>query len=183
MSVDQDEHAAFERLFSSSYHLVLRYCYRRLGDMECARELAQETFVVAWRRRRDAPGLLVPWLYGIARRVLADHWRAGRARPVTVPMTDRVDVGEADGSLEAVGLVQDLRQAFARLSESDREVLRLVTWENLDMAGVARVLGCGRAAAAVRVFRARQRLARLLNAPSSTAPMRRSPRPVRGGVR
>ncbi|WFF02978.1 RNA polymerase sigma factor [Micromonospora sp. WMMD964] len=174
----------FERMFAASYHLVLRYCYRRLGDMESARELAQETFVVAWRRRRDVPAMAMPWLYGIARRVLADHWRAGRTRPVTVPMADSFDVGDCDESFEAVTLAQDLRRAFAQLSESDREALRLVTWENLDMEGVARALGCNRAAAAVRVFRARKRLARLLEAPPAGAPMKgTSPTSVRGGVR
>lgn len=183
MSAGQDEHAAFERVFESSYHLVLRYCYRRTGDVERARELTQETFVVAWRRRRDVSTVAVPWLYGIARRVLADHWRAGRARPVTVPLADALDVGGLDASFEVVELAQDLRGAFRRLSEPDREVLRLVTWEHLDMAGVARVLGCGRAAAAVRLFRARQRLARLLDVPAAAESMRESGAPVRGGVR
>lgn len=182
MSAEPEEHAAFERVFESSYHLVLRYCYRRTGDMECARELAQETFVVAWRRRRDAPDQVVPWLYGIARRVLADYWRAGRARPVTVPLAEMPDGGEIDGAFEVVGLVQDLRLAFRSLSESDREVLRLVTWENLDLAGVARVLGCRRPAAAVRLFRARQRLARLLGAPATSASSTATAA-VHGGVR
>ncbi|MEU4552756.1 RNA polymerase sigma factor [Micromonospora violae] len=182
MSAEPEEHAAFERVFESSYHLVLRYCYRRTGDMERARELTQETFVVAWRRRQDAPDQMLPWLYGIARRVLADYWRAGRARPVTVPLAELLDAGEVDGAFEAIALVQDLRLAFRSLSESDREVLRLVTWEDLDLAGVARVLGCRRPAAAVRLFRARQRLARLLGTPVTSASSSATA-VVRGGVR
>lgn len=164
MDVDQDEHTAFARVYSANYPLVLRYCYRRIGDMESARELAQETFVVAWRRHRDAPESVLPWLYGIARRVLADHWRARRVRPVTVPMAESVDVVD-DGDFAAVTLAQDLRRAFAGLSESDREVLRLVTWEELDLSAAAQVLGCSKTAVAVRVFRARRRLARLLDNP------------------
>lgn len=182
MGNDQDERAAFARVYSSNYHLVLRYCYRRIGDIESARELAQETFVVAWRRRRDAPESVLPWLYGIARRVLADHWRARRIRPVTVPIGETVEVGAEDDEFAAVGLVQDLRRAFARLTESDREVLRLVAWEELDLSAVARVLGCSRATAAVRLFRARQRLARLMeNTP--VVRTRAAPAAVRGGVR
>ncbi|MBB4962034.1 RNA polymerase sigma factor [Micromonospora polyrhachis] len=170
-------------MFESSYHLVLRYCYRRVGDVEHARELTQETFIVAWRRRGDMSTVPVSWLYGVARRVLADHWRAGRARPVTVPLADTLDACGLDGSFDVVELAQDLRGAFRRLSESDREVLRLVTWENLDLAGVAQALDCGRAAAAVRLFRARQRLARLLDAPAAAESTRRSRAPVRGGTR
>ncbi|WP_435126164.1 RNA polymerase sigma factor [Micromonospora tulbaghiae] len=182
MGADQDEHAAFARVYSSSYHLVLRYCYRRVGDMESARELAQETFVVAWRRHRDAPESVVPWLYGIARRVLADHWRARRVRPVTVPMAETVEVMVDEEGFAVAGLAQDLRRAFAGLSESDREMLRLVTWEELDLSAAARVLGCSRTAAGVRLFRARQRLARLMDNPSTT-PIRGVPATVRGGTR
>lgn len=182
VSDDQDEDAAFARVYSSSYHLILRYCYRRIGDMESARELAQETFVVAWRRHRDAPESVMPWLYGIARRVLADHWRAGRVRPVTVPMAETVEVAVDDGGFAVAALAQDLRRAFAGLSESDREVLRLVTWEELDLSAAAQVLGCSRTAAAVRLFRARQRLARLIDDPPAVR-TRRAPATVRGGVR
>jgi RNA polymerase sigma factor (sigma-70 family) len=178
---DHDDQAAFARVYSSSYHLVLRYCYRRIGDMESAKELTQETFVVAWRRNRDAPESVTPWLYGIARRVLADYWRARRVRLVTVPMGETVDVMVEDGRFSAVGLLQDLRRAFARLSESDREVLRLVLWEELDSSAVARVLGCNRGAVAVRLFRARRRLARLMEDPPAVR-TRTAPATVRGGL-
>ncbi|MEV4481875.1 RNA polymerase sigma factor [Micromonospora coxensis] len=182
MGAELDERAAFERVYAASYPLVLRYCYRRVGNVEQAKELTQETFVVAWRRRGDVPTPALPWLYGIARRVLADHWRAGRARPVSVPLAESSDGGAVDGGFEVVGLLQDLRRAFGALSESDREVLRLVTWENLDVTGVARVLGCTRAAAAVRIFRARQRLAQLLHQPPSVSSAK-SAAVVRGGQR
>ncbi|MFY1623638.1 RNA polymerase sigma factor [Micromonospora sp. WMMD723] len=181
MGADQHEHETFTRSFASSYHLVLRYCYRRVGDMELAQELTQETFVVAWRRRHAEPSQPLPWLYGIARRVLADQWRARRSRPATVPMAG-VDVPSEGGEFEAVGLAHDLQRAFARLSEPDREVLRLVTWEELDVSAAAQVLGCSRTAAAVRLFRARQRLARLMNVGApSTAP--KALTPARGGIR
>src|SRR5207249_3585748 len=35
-----------------------------------------------------------------------------------------------------------LARAFARLSEADREVLRLVAWEQLSLRAAARTLGC-----------------------------------------
>ena len=181
MGVDPGEHRAFERMYAAHHQLVLRYCYRRLGDLEYARELTQETFVVAWRRRRDAPEPAAPWLYGIARRVLADHWRTRRARPVTVPVAESTDAGAEDGGFDAVSLAQDLRQAFIRLSEPDREILRLVTWEELDLAAVAQVLGCSRTAAGVRLFRARRRLHQLMDTPPPVR-VRPVPTSVRGGA-
>jgi RNA polymerase sigma-70 factor (ECF subfamily) len=59
----------------------------------------------------------------------------------------------------------DLRTALANLAEPDQEVLRLVGWEELTVAEAATVLGCTRTAAAVRLHRARRRLAAAMAAP------------------
>ena len=61
----------------------------------------------------------------------------------------------------------DIHAAFRRLSERDREALALVAWEGLDHAAAARALGCSRAAFAVRIHRARRRLAASLAEPST----------------
>ena len=65
-------------------------------------------------------------------------------------------------------------QAFAALSEPDREALRLVAWEGLSLADGARAAGVTRIAFAVRVSRARRRLA---------AAPERTPRPLTPGAR
>ena len=67
---------------------------------------------------------------------------------------------------------------MARLSEIDREILRLVGWEQLTVAEAAIVLGSTRTAAKVRLHRARRRLAALLTmSVPTTAPL---PATVRG---
>jgi RNA polymerase sigma-70 factor (ECF subfamily) len=50
-----------------------------------------------------------------------------------------------------------IRDALARLSEADREILLLSVWDGLDRAGIARVLGCSKANVSVRLHRARRR--------------------------
>jgi RNA polymerase sigma-70 factor (ECF subfamily) len=50
-------------------------------------------------------------------------------------------------------------RAFTGLSEPDREALRLVAWERLSLADAARAAGVSRPAFAMRVHRARRRLA------------------------
>ena len=72
----------FTALYAAHRRDLLRYGYRRLTDLDAAAELAQDVFVVAWRRRADVPGHALPWLYGVARRLLANHWRHRRASPV-----------------------------------------------------------------------------------------------------
>jgi DNA-directed RNA polymerase specialized sigma24 family protein len=48
------------------------------------------------------------------------------------------------------------------LSDADQEALRLIGWEELDLAGAAVAMGCSRATMAVRLHRARRRLERAL---------------------
>jgi RNA polymerase sigma-70 factor, ECF subfamily len=69
----------------------------------------------------------------------------------------------ADLADSVAGQMQ-LGQALERLGERDREVLRLIGWEELDISEAALVMGCTRAATAVRLHRARRRLALVLQA-------------------
>jgi RNA polymerase sigma-70 factor, ECF subfamily len=58
---------------------VLAHALRRT-DAGAAHDAVAETFLVAWRRFDEVPRDPLPWLYGVARRVLADQRRAGRRR-------------------------------------------------------------------------------------------------------
>ncbi|MDG4802549.1 sigma-70 family RNA polymerase sigma factor [Micromonospora sp. WMMD980] len=75
----------FTGLYAAEYANVVRYGLRRLADSDASAELAQEVFVVAWRRRDEVPDRSLPWLYGVARRILANHWRSRRSAPTSCP--------------------------------------------------------------------------------------------------
>jgi RNA polymerase sigma-70 factor (ECF subfamily) len=154
----------FNAVYSANYPQVVRYALRRLADPDAAAELAQEVFVVAWRRRVEVPDRALPWLYGVARRLLANHWRASRAAPVSVDGEWRYVAADEHSVTDQV---TDIRRALATLSEPDQELLRLIGWEELTLAEAAAVLGCSRATAAVRLHRARGRLTRALGRPTS----------------
>lgn len=158
--MDDDRLQAFTRLYESHADAVMRYALRR-SDRETAEEVTAQVFLVAWRRRTALPDDALPWLYGVARRALADHRRGAarrhrlseRLRGVTVEDTPALEL--RDGGLT---------DALRRLSSVDREALLLRYWEELEPEQVARALGCSRAAVAVRLHRARARLRRELDA-------------------
>ncbi len=130
-----------------------------MGDKDAAIELAQEVFVIAWRRRGEVPEPSLPWLYGVARRLLANEWRARRAAPDWVPIRAADEVGLPHGESDTVIALVDLRAALAQITEADRDVLLLlVAWEGLSVAELAVALNCSRIAAKVRLHRARRRL-------------------------
>ncbi|GAA4467340.1 RNA polymerase sigma factor [Phytohabitans houttuyneae] len=170
----------FTALYATHYPQVFRYALRRLADPDAAVDLAQEVFVVAWRRRVEVPDRGLPWLYGVARRLLANQWRARHAAPALVTLAaggaphERAVAHPSDGG--AADRLAAVRAALATLSETDQEILRLVGWEELTVAEAATVLGCRRATAAVRLHRARRRLAESLRAvpldEPSAAPIR-----------
>jgi RNA polymerase sigma-70 factor, ECF subfamily len=155
----------FEGLFREHYAAVRGYALRR-APRDVAQEVVAETFLVAWRRLDDVPDDAVPWLFGVARRVLANQRRSAR-RNVALErrLAEAVPAASDSGDPgERLGEAEFLRAALARLSDRDREALMLVAWHGLTGARAARAAGCTRAAFAVRLHRARARLAAELSA-------------------
>jgi RNA polymerase sigma factor (sigma-70 family) len=150
----------FEQLFSAHQRSVLAYAIRRSASHADAEDVAAETFVIAWRKLHAVPEDALPWLYAVARRVLANQRRglgrrerlaaAFRLKDVPTPMRVGDDV---DGPTF---------QALATLSPSDQELLRLVAWEELGNQQIATVLGISSNAVAIRLHRARARFAEAL---------------------
>ncbi len=64
----------FDALFEAHYRDVLRYVLRR-APLASAEDVLAETFLVAWRRSEQIPDDPLPWLLGVARRVLANQRR------------------------------------------------------------------------------------------------------------
>jgi RNA polymerase sigma-70 factor, ECF subfamily len=164
---DSDDAARdrFATLYDQHYPAVLRYAARRIG-VEAARDIAAETFLTAWRLLDRVPSEQpLPWLYATARRCLANEFRRQNSR-------DRLDAriraeagrGEATGSefSERVADRLAVLAALETLRPPDQEALRLIEWEELDVATAAQVMGCSTGTFKVRLHRARRRLARTL---------------------
>lgn len=148
--------ARFDALFRDHQRAVLAYAIRRTPTLADAEDAAAETFIIAWRKIALAPADdALPWLYAIARRVLANQRRGGGRRERLAALLRVEDVptpmrlGDAtDGPAF---------QALATLSAADQEVLRLVAWEELGNQQIAAVLGVSANAVAIRLHRARTR--------------------------
>lgn len=145
----------FNTLFSEHHRRVLAYAMRRTPTLADAEDVAAETFIIAWRKMESIPVDGLPWLYAVARRVLANHHRGNGRRERLAALLRVADVptpmraGEDhDGPAFT---------ALASLSPADQEVLRLVAWENLGNQGIAVVLGVTPNAVAIRLHRARAR--------------------------
>jgi RNA polymerase sigma-70 factor, ECF subfamily len=147
-----------ERLFIDHAPDVLAYALRRT-DRATAEEVVAEVFLVAWRRSERVPADdPVLWLYGVARRLLANERRAVRRREALHTALGAL-ARDRTAAAPAAPASSTLRTALAALRPADREVLMLTAWEELDGAQAATVLGCSVAAVHTRLHRARGRLA------------------------
>ena len=156
-----DAERRFRALFEAEARGVLGYALRRVESPEDAADVVAETFGVAWRRIADVPPGAEArlWLYGVARRVLANQRRGAlRRRRLADRMREQLRL--ADGLHAAAGddRADAVGRALALLGEQDREVLLLANWEELTPAEIAVVIGVPAATARTRLHRARGRL-------------------------
>jgi RNA polymerase sigma-70 factor (ECF subfamily) len=159
-----EQRDTFRAIYTAHHAAVCAYFARRTSrdDVE---DLAAETFAVAWRklpRRIEEP---LPWLYAVAAKVLANH-RRKVARRDPASFGDALSAAAPADPAELISGDRGLARAWARLSESEREALRLVAWEGLSHADAARAASCTRVAFATRLSRARRRLQTALDEPA-----------------
>ncbi len=160
--------AAFRLVYDRHVGSVHAFLRRRTGDPAAAFELTAETFARAWlgRERFADQGVgAAPWLFGIARNVLA-----GSVRDRAIQRTARLRVGlDAAENVAAprdrwlAGLDEDLAAALAQLPEGHRRAIEMRVLGGDSYAGVARDLGVSPGAARVRVHRGLVALRRLLH--------------------
>lgn len=144
---------------------VRRYLARRC-DAATADEVLNDVLVVCWRRLDEVPGEpaeSIPWAIGVARNLVANAERAQRRRDRLTAKVIALDppplaaLGpdpEADSD-DAIAV----RDALTRLRRDDAELLRLWAWDQLESPQLATVLGISANAAAIRLHRAKKRLA------------------------
>ncbi|HEU4737225.1 MAG TPA: sigma-70 family RNA polymerase sigma factor [Solirubrobacterales bacterium] len=154
----------YGRLYRDQGRAILAYALRRVEGAEDAADVVAETFLVAWRRLDEVPvgdgGRL--WLYAVARRMIANLHRAERRRTrLGQRLAESMRIELATQPPPA-GEVAEVLRAMGGLDGDDRELLLLVSWEELSPSEAAKVLGISSLAARSRLHRARRRLRVLL---------------------
>src|SRR5690242_2621839 len=183
--VADDRHAFAELV--KRHQSSVRACLRKLtaGNHALADDLAQDTFVLAWRNlksfRQEAK--FSTWLYRIA----TNCWLADARKRKEELLGDRADAvaDEDDEGMPHVGedpmhadhakgatLKMDLERAMARLSEAERAAIVQCYHNDLSHEEAAYVLGCPVGTVKTHVLRGKQKLKVALAAWAPTAATR-----------
>ena len=150
----------FHGLFDRSGRDVYRFALYLTGDPSLAEEIAQETFVRAWRSadRYDASRPLRPWLFAILRNVVVDQTRKRSRRLAPDADPDGLDASVEAGLVSAENEVERvidqwvLAEALRRIRADQRTVLVETVYRGRSYADVAAELGVPDATARTRAF-------------------------------
>ena len=156
---------AFERLVDRHLPRVHRLAWRTLGNVADAEEVAQETFLRAFRqlsRWQSGQARFSTWLYRVAFNLCQDHLR--QRRDWAEIDENQLSDNRASPHHEAEWLqrLQQVEDALARLPQRQREALLLCHYEGQTHAEAAAVLETSVDAIESLLARARQTLRRWL---------------------
>jgi RNA polymerase sigma-70 factor (ECF subfamily) len=160
----------WETAYQAEQTWLMHLCARFAGSYSFAEDLAQETWIEAWRHREriTEPGECAPWLakiaYYVCQRWKRRYWQEqahiissqeASTLDLTEWLTDDLDIAQEFERSELVGF---LDRALALLPKQSREALILRYIEEKPGAEVAGQLGISEKAVAVRVHRAKAAL-------------------------
>jgi RNA polymerase sigma-70 factor (ECF subfamily) len=154
---------AFEALVTRYGPDVVNYIRRRRHPIPDAdvHDVAEEVFIVVWRRFDDVPpGAELPWMLSITRNVVFNAKRSFRRRGNYESAVR--PVGDSASAEESFLATDSVRQALSALRTADREILTLHYWDGLEIPELATALSLSTHAASVRLSRAAQRFQEIL---------------------
>jgi len=163
--------AAFDRIFIEYATPIYNYALRMVGDADRAADIAQDTFIKAYRKldQLAAASSTRSWLYRIATNTAIDEMRRRRPtmpidgseeRPVELP-----DGGPGPETQVLSGLLDErIGRALLHLKPNHRQCLILSDIEDMSASQIGEVLGMSSGAVRVLLCRARGEMRRLLAA-------------------
>lgn len=140
----RDAAHALLALYDEALPVVYGYFVRRCGDRGTAEDLTSETFLAGLQTARAAarednpPPIAIPWLMGVARHKLADHYRRRRDPVPVADPPEPIDPTD-DWDAELDRLVAE--SVLTRLSDSHRAVLVLRYMDDCSVGECAALLG------------------------------------------
>jgi len=147
----------FGRLVDAYLGRLVRYAFRRVGNLPDAEDVVQEVFVRAYadREKRARIAMPGPYLYKMTANACVSHLRtrSRSAVPLETSLAETIPTHIPDPSQAAVAL-EELRRAeelIRHLPEKQAEVVRLRVFDELRLHEIAEIIGCSKNTVAARL--------------------------------
>ena len=162
------DEATFQAFYQRMARPLRSYILRVCRDPTLTDDFLQESFYRFLRApslRKDESRWKA-YLYQIATHLITDHWRQSKREPARAPKTgpdeDEKNLCFVEDKGSDVVLSCDLRRIFQKLKPLERELLWLAYVEGMEHREIAGILRLKEKSVRVLLFRARQKLARIL---------------------
>ncbi|HUP92762.1 MAG TPA: RNA polymerase sigma factor RpoE [Solimonas sp.] len=164
----QGDKRAFELLVRKYQYKIVQLVSRLVGDAD-APDVAQETFIKAWRALKGFQGnsAFYTWLYRIGINTAKNHLVSRGRRPADQDIdiadaelyghTEHLsDVETPEASLLTEEIRQKVAEAITKLPADLRKAITLRELEGLSYEEIAEVMACPIGTVRSRIFRARE---------------------------
>jgi len=172
------EESAWRQIVERYSHRVFGLIRSQCGNADLAEEITQSVFctMAAKIERYTESGRFESWLFRIAINRLRDEMRRRKrhARPVEgeklVGMAGGREENIVEDAEQATGEVRALREAIARLSDADQQIIQLRHFGGLSFKQIAEILGQPLGTVLARQHRALKKLRDVLEPRQSQGP-------------
>ena len=157
----------FQRLYDSAFPILFRVAFRITNNSEAAEDLCQESFFKLYEKNMVFPNPEEAkyWLIRVAKNAALNYAKRKERERKAYQRAFREDHRKeetGEGLLVKKETSQEVQNALEKLPENLRMVLILKEYAEMNYKEIGRVLGISEGNVKVRVFRARERLAALL---------------------
>jgi RNA polymerase sigma-70 factor (ECF subfamily) len=155
------DHTAFEELIKEHQQMIHALCFRMTGSTADADDLAQEAFIQCFQNLGSFRGdsRFSSWVYRIAmNQCLTWQKRCGRRERLHRSWSVEAEIEETPKH----DISQEVQDALLKLDAKQRAAVVLTTYDGLNHAEAAKVLGCSETTVSWRLFAARRKLKGLL---------------------
>ncbi len=159
--------AEFKRLYDSAFPVLFRVALRVTNNREAAEDLCQESFFRLYERNMVFPNPEEAkyWLIRVVKNASLNYAKRKERERKAYQRAFKEDVRQeetGEGLLVKKETSEEIQRALDKLPENLRMVLILKEYAEMNYKEIGRVLGISEGNVKVRVFRARERLAAIL---------------------
>jgi len=157
----------FKRLYDSAFPVLFRVALRVTNNREAAEDLCQDSFFRLYERNMVFPNPEEAkyWLIRVVKNASLNYAKRKERERKAYQRAFKEDIRQeetGEGLLVKKETSEEIQKALDKLPENLRMVLILKEYAEMNYKEIGRVLGISEGNVKVRVFRARERLAAIL---------------------
>jgi len=157
----EGDRSAFDELVGIHEPEIRRFVAKRIVQ-ESVDDVLQDVWLAAWAGlpNFDQRSRFKTWIYGICLHKIRDHYRSLKRCVPAVELSD--DVVKAESGIADASLIATIPSMLAQLTESQREVLELYYFSQLNLPEIARALNRNLNTVKYQFYRAHSELAEMM---------------------